>query len=276
MTDFRLLKAQLEKYGFTENEAKVYVHLSQAGYPASVLQIARALKLGRTPVYNALDWLEDKRVVIKTITDAGHSYAAAPANSLENYWKLKTARVNGLGEQLPALVATLEKLAAPADYRSQINYFTGRYGIEQITYNSLRAENDLYIYEVNADMTAFTNQETAERFRKVWVERGTKIHQLTNSVRFEDFTDVEAMVTGFWDVRHINPEVLQINFETLIYNDTVAFYSYVGDDAFGVEIVNPSLAQMQKQIFRAIQKLATPFEIVSPKGAARLPGSSGV
>ncbi len=261
----------MEKYGFTENEAKVYVHLSQAGYPASVLQIARALKLGRTPVYNALDRLEDKRVVIKTITDAGHSYAAAPANSLENYWKLKTARVNGLGEQLPALVATLEKLAAPADYRSQINHFTGRHGIEQITYNSLRAENDLYIYEVNADMTAFTNQETAERFRKVWVERGTKIHQLTNSVRFEDFTDVEAMVTGFWDVRHINPEVLQIDFETLIYNDTVAFYSYVGDDVFGVEIANPSLAEMQKQIFRAIQKLATPFEITSSKGAAQLP-----
>jgi len=271
MTDLKRLKAQLEGYDLTKNEAVVYIQLLKMGNPVSVLQIARALKLGRTPVYNALDRLEYKGLVAKQLADNGYNYVAASPDNLEKYWAEKSARLQRLGNRLPGLVAALEGVVAPAGYKSQINYFSGRRGLEQITYNSLRAEGDLYIYEISTDMMVFVEREKAEKFREIWVERGTMIHQLTNRTVFEDFTEVEKLVTELWDIRYIDPEVLKIEFETLIYNDVVALYSYIGGEVFGVEMKNPTLAKMQKQIFKAMQNLAVPLAIKSPKGAAVLP-----
>jgi len=270
MKDLRQLKVWLERYDLTGNEALVYVHLLKVGNPVSVLNIARALKLGRTPVYNALDRLEDKGLATKAIADNGYNYAAAAPDNLEKYWQEKSLRLKRLGGRLPELVAALEATAAPAGYKSQVNYFSGRAGIEQITYNSLKAVDDLYICEINSDMTAFVKRETAERFREVWADRGTTVRQLTNQTEFNDFTEVEKLVTELWDVRYIDSEVLKIDFETLIYNDVVALYSYIRGEVFGVEIRNPALAKMQKQIFRAMQNLATPLAIRSSRGAAGL------
>jgi len=262
------LKAQLKRYGFTDNESLIYTHLLKTGNKTSVVQIARSLKLGRTPVYNALDRLEDKGVVEKTLGDNGHNYMASSPDNLERYWADRTAKREKLAEKLPALVASLEALATPSGYKSQINYFSGHRGIKQITYNSLKAEKDLYIYEVRSDMTAFMTNDQAERFRETWVEKNTTIHQLTNKTEFKDFTDVKKLIVDLWDIRHMPPEILDIKFETLIYNDTVALYSYIGNEIFGVEIKNPALAEMQKQIFKAMQKLAKPMKITSEKGSA--------
>jgi sugar-specific transcriptional regulator TrmB len=275
MLNINQLNGQLKRYGLTENESLIYTHLLRTGNKASVLQIARALKLGRTPVYNALDRLEDKGIVEKTLGDNGHNYTASSPDNLERYWAERSARQEKLGDKLPALVASLEALSAPAGYKSQINYFSGHRGIKQITYNSLRAKDDLYIYEVNSDMTAFMTAEQAERFREIWAERNTTIHQLTNKTEFEDFTSVKKIITDLWDIRHMPPEILKINFETLIYNDTVALYSYIGSEVFGVEIKNPALAEMQKQIFRAMQNLAKPMKITSEKGAAMIEVKGG-
>jgi len=269
MRDLRQLRAWLERYDLTGNEAAVYIHLLRVGSEVSVLQIARALKMGRTPVYNALDRLQDKGLVSRRLADNGNNFAATSPDNLEKYWQSRQARLERMGGHLPGLIASLEGVAAPVGYKSQVNYFAGREGLEQMTYNSLRAEGDLYIYEMQSSMGAFVSQETAERFRRVWVERGTRIHQMTNLTRVGDFTEVEQL-TWLWDIRYIDPEILRIEFETLIYNDVVAMYSYGGGEVFGVEIRNQALAKMQKQIFVAMQALARPLEIRSPRGVAEL------
>jgi hypothetical protein len=73
-----------------------------------------------------------------------------------------------------------------------------------------------------------------------------------------------------WDVRYIDPKVLDIKFEMVIYNDICALYSYEGKEAFGVEIQNPNLAKMQIQIFKAMQRLAVPLIKTGARGEAHL------
>jgi len=271
MTDVRQLSTQLKRYGLSENESKVYLFLLRESHELSVVQIARSLKLGRTPIYNAIARLEEKGLVTRVASDNGHNFASASPDHLERYWQSRAENVKKLGEHLPSLVGALEGMTISSGYKSQVNYFTGRRGLEQITFNSLKAKSDLYIYEINSSMEAFTRRETTERFREIWAERGTVIHQLTNRTEFQDFTEVSKIVTDLWDVRYISPEVLTINFETLIYNDIVALYSYGDHEVFGVEIKNPNLAEMQIQIFRAMQHLATPLKKHGDRGAAKLP-----
>ncbi|MDR0591349.1 MAG: helix-turn-helix domain-containing protein [Candidatus Nomurabacteria bacterium] len=270
MIDIKQISAQLASYGLSENESKIYLFLLRQAGELSVVQIARTLKLGRTPVYNALDKLESKGLVSRAIADSGSNYMAASPDHLGQYWRKKIHGAQRLGSKLPDLVNVLEGLTVTSGYKSKVDYFTGRRGLEQITYNSLRADGDLYIYEVATDMTVFTSQDTAEGFRQVLVERGVTTHQLTNHTSFEDYTAVEKMITDLWDVRYIDPALLKIQFEMLIYNDTCALYSVEGHDAFGVEIHNANLAQMQKQIFKAMQRLAKPLVKDDIRGAAHV------
>lgn len=272
MIDINKLQSQLEMYGLGDSEAKIYLYLLRQPGELSVLQIARALKIGRTPVYNAISRLEQKNLVTEIIADNGHNYTANSPDNLERYWHGKTKAMERLGGQLAPVINCLEGLTTAHGYKSRVDYFTGRKGLEQITYNSLRAQSDLYIYEVATDMTIYTKQDIAEGFRQTLVDRQITTHQLTNFTEFSDFTDVEKMVTDFWDVRYIDPNILKINFEMLIYNDVCALYSIEGNDAFGIEIHNPNLAQMQKQIFIAMQHMAQTMEKDGSHGKAYLVG----
>jgi sugar-specific transcriptional regulator TrmB len=273
MINIQKLQSQLEMYGLGDTEARIYIYLLRQSGELSVLQIARALKLGRTPVYNALGRLEQKNLVARTITENGHNYTSTSPDNLERYWHGKTIAMERLGSQLAPVINCLEGLTATHGYKSRVDYFTGRQGLEQITYNSLRAQSDLYIYEVATDMTVYARQDVAESFRQILVDRQITTHQLTNFTEFKDFTDVEEMVANFWDVRYIDPDILKINFEMLIYNDVCALYSIEGNDAFGVEIHNPNLAQMQKQIFKAMQHLAQPMTKEGSRGKVYLVGA---
>jgi sugar-specific transcriptional regulator TrmB len=260
----------LTKYNLKETEARIYVFLLKKSLPLTVVELARALSLGRTPVYAALDRLEAKGLVTKTLADNGAAFLASPPDNLEKYWHSEIRKKERLASNLPAITNLLESLNSTTGYKSEVNYFSGRRGLEQITYNSLKAIDDLYIYEIASTMDNFIDTKTAEEFRVVWAEKKTKLHQLTNNTEMEDFTDVPEILP-LWDIRHIPEETLKIEFEMLIYNNTVALYSPVGKEIFGVEIKNKNLASLQKQIFQVVAATATPMEITSPRGAVRLP-----
>ncbi|MDR3125642.1 MAG: HTH domain-containing protein [Candidatus Nomurabacteria bacterium] len=270
MTSKQELILQLEPYGLGENESKIYMFLLAQPGELSVVQIAKELRLGRTPVYNALDKLENKGLTAKIMAENGYNYTANSPDNLEEYWRRRERKVQRLGAKLPDVVSALDGLATGSGHRSKTKYYTGRDGLEQITYNSLRAKNDLYIYEVATNMTNFVNKNTAEKFRQILVEREITTHQLTNYTQIEAFTEVERMITDFWDIRHIDPKILKIQFEMLIYNDVCALYSVSGRDIFGVEIHNANLAAMQKQIFSAIQRLAKPMKKIGLNGEAKV------
>ncbi len=269
MNNQRLIN-QLEKYDLNENEAQIYLLLLKNTRHMSVVQIGRSLSLGRTPVYNAMERLEKKGLIKKVVVERGYNYAAHSPHHLKKYWGDKAQNIEDLASGLSPLVDSLQRLGMATDYQSQVTYYSGQRGLEQITYNSLRADGDLYIYEI-ANMGAFINQNTAEKFRQTIADRRIVTHQLTNSAHLNKYTRVEKMIRDLWDIRYIDPEILKIQFETVIYNDVVAMYSYVDEEPFGVEIKNPNLASMQIQIFKAIQRLATPMEKVDNFGATRLP-----
>lgn len=262
---------QLKQYDLNENEARIYLLLLKNAGHMSVVQIGRSLDLGRTPVYNALDKLEQKGLVKKVVVERGYNYTAQNPNYLKKYWQDKTRSVEKLAGGLEPIIDSLQQMGMVDSYQSQVSYFSGQRGMEQITYNSLRADRDLYIYEIATDMSVFVDQTTAEKFRQILVDRQITTHQLTNFMHFERYTEIEKMVRDFWDVRYIDPTILKIEFEMVIYNDVMAMYSYIDEEPFGVEIRNPNLVRMQTQIFKAMQRLAVPMEKLDNFGAAQVP-----
>lgn len=261
---------QLEKYELSQKEALIYIHLLQKGTDMSVVEISHGLKLGRTPIYNALDCLENKGLVRHVISSSGFRFAATSPDNLQYYWDDRTRLMQDKTKELSPVIESLEQLEATAKHKSKISYFSGQRGMEQLTYNSLKADGDLYIYEMATDMTAFIDPSLAENYRQILVDRSITTHQLTNFDHFGQFTKVERMVKDYWDIRYIDPKILRIKFEMIIYNDICTLYSYKDNEPFGVEIQNVDLAEMQKQIFCAIQQSAIPLRKIDWFGGAKL------
>jgi hypothetical protein len=70
-------------------------------------------------------------------------------------------------------------------------------------------------------------------------------------------------------VRYIPPEVLQMSFEIVIYNDVLLMYNYE-KEIFCVEIENEQLANMQRTIFDFMWPQAQKMKVLDEHGAAEL------
>jgi sugar-specific transcriptional regulator TrmB len=134
--------------------------------------------------------------------------------------------------------------------------YTGLEAVREITLHSLEAKDTLRLYEiVYASLNEMFSAEEANDLRRQFTENKIYIRELTNSA----YKDVDISVPGFdafVDIRYIDPRLIKYQTEVIIYNDTVAFYTY-GDDAYGMEIIDANFAAMQKQIFDQVWRKAS-------------------
>lgn len=258
----------LMRYGLTSQEADIYIHLSQ-NPSLTALQISRALHLSRTKVYRLLDKLAITGLVRQQIDSRGLKFSAASPEALFPLVSSKEAEVSSLRQNLPQLVSQVSALQASVSSSSRVMVYHGVSGLTQVNYNLTHADGLIRVYEVE-HLSDFIPQETAEDIRRKLVQSQITTHDLTNKTSFPDFTQVTEMIENFSQFRHIDPKMLKISFEALIYNNVYATYSYTGNEIFCIEIHNPELAAMQKQIFDFIWEQAKPLKFTSPHGAARL------
>lgn len=156
----------------------------------------------------------------------------------------------------------------PSDSRSKVINYVGIEGLKQVTVNSLRAKGELRIFEIE-NMGSFLNFGFCEEVRQGFIDRNIHVKELTNQENQPAWTKVQKFVDGYWECRYVDPKVLQTHLEMVIYNDVVALYAYKEKHIFCVEIYNPNLATMQKQMFDFIWRYSEPL-IIGSGGAARL------
>ncbi len=126
------------------------------------------------------------------------------------------------------------------------------------------------IFEVSR-LSAFMQKHFAERYRQEALFRGIKHYDLTNQSFMPGWTDV-AGFAALNEVRYIDPSILEIKFEIYIYNDIVTMIDYKNNELLCLEIYNPFLASLQKQLFDYIWKDAKKMKITGPRGELSLEG----
>ena len=258
----------LEKLDLSFDEIKVYLFLL-ANKQTSALEISRRAHLSRTKVYRILDTLYDRNLINHTLEDRGLRFGANDYHQVEMLVAEKEVEVKSLKRSLPLMLEELQKLAVLSPHQdSQVFYYTGIQGLKQVTMNSLHANGKLYIYEHQQDMSAFLDKNFSEWVRRELVKEKIKTYQLTNFKKIKKFTKVKKNVTEFWEVKYLNPQEVPIEFEVMIYNNIYCMYSFMHNDVFCVEIHNPHLAKMQKQLFEFIWKRAVPMKKLDAYGTA--------
>jgi sugar-specific transcriptional regulator TrmB len=250
----------LKSFGLSSEEASIYLFLLKEGQK-SALEISKNVKMGRTKVYRILEELTGKGLVNEKLDELGKKFEASSIDKLEMLVSEKEAELENLKSSKDEIFKELEFFKGKTDEKSKTLYYTGAEGLKQITWNSLKAKKELYIFEIGQSMTPFTGEKFSEKVREELVLRKIFTYQLTNFKRIEPYTQIEQLVENFWEVRYIDPKELSLDFELLIYNNVVALYTYRNDEYFGVEIYNNDLASMQRQLFEFVWSKAAKMKI---------------
>ena len=255
-------------YGLSEDEGRVYLYLLEHGY-TPVLTISRSLKIGRTKIYRLLEKLQSKHLTEAKINERGLHYGATDPVKFSQILTDKESDLNRLKASHEVMLERMHAMTATTNQSSKVLYYEGIEGLKQISFNITNADRLLRVYEVE-HLNDFLPEEFSEMIRRKIVERKISIRDLTNKASFPDYTKVTEMVKSYSEFRYIPKEKLSIDFEILIYNDIFATYTYKEDNIFCVEIHNPELARMQKQIFDFIWSYAEKMKFTSPFGASKL------
>jgi sugar-specific transcriptional regulator TrmB len=266
------LLPKLLDLGLEADEARIYLHLLSDS-PKSVLDVSRELGLGRNVVYRQIGRLEEKQLLSRVKSSSGAKVRAESYTNLEKLVEEQERRLANVKESSRALFGSLAQLSSQRE-AGGIRYFSGAEGLIQITEHSLQAKRELCIFEIEA-MTSFVDFAHAERIRQGFVERRIAVKQLSNAKEIAAWTDVEELVRHYWECRYVSPDRLRVEFEFLIYNDTFAMYTFQRDDFWGLEVVSPAVAAMQRQLFLYVWNAAAKMRLLSNRGHVCLPGERG-
>jgi sugar-specific transcriptional regulator TrmB len=264
----RNIKKLMQTLDVSDDETKLYIHLLQKGM-RTALDLSSETSFSRTQIYSLLDSLIEKGLVVEVLRENGRGFEAAPPDNLKGFLTFKQRKYHSLEQALPEIIDSLSMVTRENITKSKIKYYSGIKGLKQVVWNETKSKGIFRIYEIEK-IQAFLDEKFASEVLLEFVKNQIMDRQLTNIKDYEAYTGVEEFVNNWWEIRYIDPEDLNINFETKIYNNVYCIYDFTGGKVFCVEIYNENLAEMQKQIFDFVWHYAKPMKIVDPKGRAVL------
>jgi hypothetical protein len=155
--------------------------------------------------------------------------------------------------------AVLQQLAGSQGPTATVHHYYGLAGLKQVNWNLTKAEKEYRVFEA-AHLSQHLDKTFARRCRERYIERELTSYDLTNATNVLA-TELEPFNPSKIQIRHINEEILKINFELYIYNDVVTLLDYDREDPLAIEIHHPALHTMMRQLFDAMWNLAQPLSI---------------
>lgn len=250
------LRNFLTTLGLTSEEANIYSVLIEKG-PSTILQVSRDTKVNRTKIYRLLDSMLAKGIIEEVVDEKRKLLKAADINKLEYFVKEQENKSKTLTELFPQvreLVSNTTSLVQPG---TKVLFYRGSEGIRQMVWNTLRAEKECIGFTYR-DLDEVVGEEFATKWKEEFILRGLKFRDIVGNSYLKSVKKGKDEITSDknFQTRFIESGTLEINHQTDIYNDVVAYYNWFEGEVFGVEIYNSKIAQMQKQIFEIIWKLS--------------------
>lgn len=259
-TNIALIKEFLGKLGFSEEEVKLYITLTQKG-PLTLLEASRASGIERTKIYRMIDDLKEKKLLEEIPQYKRTVIKGAGLQTIELLVKEKELENKFLQNNAATFTHAVNVLTKSLPENNVI-YYRGVEGIRQMTWNMLRCKGLFRTYSCS-----FWNDILGDSFvdelNKELLARHFSVHDLYSD-QYIEFKNQWMKEKGgkpsgdwhFWHSRYISEKIVKINQNIDIYNNVVSYYYWQGEETFGVEIYNQRIADMQKQIHDVLWKMA--------------------
>jgi hypothetical protein len=247
------LRAQLQLLGLSEDESSIFMNLIDA--PKTLLEVSRATGIHRSNVYRIVDGLIEKSIVHELTTDNGKLIAAAQPEALEllvveQETAAETRRAN-FNQLLPILNSIQGR---DNDFATET--YSGLAGLKQTLWNELRTKGEILMFSCGP-LEIAVGRRWAEKYRAEIIQRGIVQRSIENIGTYEHPLSEHTAYLDYYITRQIPKEMLAINHELSIHDDTISLYNSWHDNMqLCTEIKNPFLANFMRQIFEHYWSLA--------------------
>ncbi len=254
----RVVQEYLQVLGIEPEATMVYVELTKQG-PSSALQVSKLTSISRTQIYRRLEELQAAGLASAEQLSYGTLFRALPFENIEALIAQREAENAAVKNGLGSMVDLMQQMAGSAGPKATVQHYYGLAGLKQINWNLTKADGEYRVFEA-AHLLHHLDKTFARRHRERCLERELISYDLTNDDAAHA-KDLEPFEPSRTFLRHIDPKILMIQFEVLIYNDVVTMLDYSDEQQLAMEIHHPTLHAMMRQMFEAMWGIATPLDI---------------
>ncbi len=251
----QITAAQLEQFGLDEIEAKIYLYLLEHG-PHTLLELSRATNIDRSKIYRSIDKLTKKKLIEQSYAQWGKKLQASSPQNISLLVEEKEEILKIQKEALPNLIQQLGNLPSYVKREFEVKHYRGQEGLRQMLWNQLSAKKDILVFGFK-NRNDIVGKPYAEKIRTEQVARRIMLYEIENATDQGDYWYTNVSNWGkFYKSRHISPKTLKIEQYTAIFNDTVAIINWSDGEEVGLEVINSSYANMQRQLFWKFWQIA--------------------
>ena len=243
-------RINLEKFGLNREEEKTYLSLVKTG-PTSVSDLSDFSGYKRTTLYQYLDKLIDKGLILETFSGRKKQYSASPADTFERILEKEALQIKENKQNLSSIVKRIEHLRKSVSLESGTRILHGAGGFEYMLKDILRTKEDLYFIGSHEAMLErdklkderyFLRQFTAKRRQK----GGTKAwiitdHSQISKRQFRE-GDTDFREIKFWK------QLDNSNGGLIVYGEKICCFSVEPEPVFYF-IGNAIVAEILKTVF---------------------------
>lgn len=245
---------RLTELNLSIDEAKIYIELIKE--PNTHLRLSRITGINRTKVYRIVEQLIKRSLVSKRSDDRGTFLVATNYSALEI--ELVNQEEKNKQQRLifQNLVSELELLKKQNNSRFTINTYEGIEGFKQMLWNELKTQRELLSLGYSNIELFVPDHYWSKKYRSLVNQACYKVFELkTNIADPVGFTKEEQYMKNYF-YRLLDPKILPLNNQTVIYNNTTAIYHWRNNQRVGLEIINKPYTDMMRGIFKHLWQIA--------------------
>lgn len=255
----QIINNQLQQFGLDETEIQIYLFLLETG-ASTPLDLSRKTNINRSKIYRYLDRLKIKRLIEETSGNRGILLKAANPDVLQLLILEKEQQLKNQKEILPDILKELTTLPVTSKSPFEVKHYHGKDGLKQMLWNHLSAKKEILVFGYE-NRNLIAGKAFAETIRFEQVEKKITKIEVENATDQGDYWYTSVPDWGkYYRSRYIPPEILNIKQYQVIFNDTISILNWADGNLRGVEITNPSFADMYKQIFWKFWEIAEQYK----------------
>jgi len=245
-----MIEEALKKIGLTKNEIKIYLTTLQLG-PSSVQEISKATKMHRQTVYNTVESLQKKKLMITAIKGKRKLYLCEDPEKILGNLSDVVKKIEEQRMEITKLLPELKSLHNSLENKPKVMYFEGIEGLKEIYMDTLKVGKTIYAFGAVHDKICKTmlrwlrEDYVIKRAKKNILAKVILPFYPSKSTKY--FIDRSKKVKR--EFKLVPADKFPFTIEINVYGNKVAIISYDVKEMFGVIIESKETAKTWKCIF---------------------------
>lgn len=257
VADLFRIQSQLEQFGCTEREVKIYVKCLQMG-SASVQEISRKLKQNRVTVHSAIEQLIEKGFATESRKGKRRLIVAEEPDILYKIIQRKKNELTLIEANVDYAVKLLQSVRSEEIGRPTVKLYEGVDGFKRMLEETLTAKNDVLVFTY---VDLFSKLLGIEYLEDYFVRRAAKgIHTRLIFPPCEFAERVNKKAKQYKIQIRLMPKSLKWRSGFFAWNNCVSLKSFTEGRLTATIIENQDIAHfMRNVVFELIWNIAEPI-----------------